>query len=474
MNLSPKERSDARGVGPRHVPWGLFLIPVDLGVFAALWLLAWALRFLWGGYAQRPINEIDSYLHALPVLLPLWIALTAYGRHYQLQNRIESLNRFGAILRTTLLFWVATMAAAYVFRSWSLGRSVIALAAVLLGVWLWISRSVVREIKRRRARQGRGRVRVAIVGSGEAARLTAAHLGDHSDIAYDLAGYITLGADPPPSGIDGVPVLGSSGELETLIRSHRLDEVVIAEPSLSAGESLELVDACERAKTDFRLVTQDFLHVIHNWLKVDEVGDYSVMLIPNDPLPPLSATFKRGMDLVIALPGAILALPFGLLLAAAIKLDSTGPVFFVHERVGREGRRFRIFKFRTMVENADPYALAPESSADPRVTRVGRWLRRTSLDELPQLWNVIRGDMSLVGPRPEMPFVVEQYRPWQRRRLDVPQGITGLWQIAGRKRLPLHNNMEYDFYYIRNRSFFLDCAILLRTVAAVFFGRGAF
>lgn len=449
-------------------------MPCDLLAFSGAWLFAWYVRFIWGRYAQRPINEIDPYLDALLVLLPLWTVLTAYGRHYQLQNRIESLNRFGAILKTTLLFWVATMAAAYVFRGWSLGRSVIGLAAVGMGGYLWMSRSIVREIKRRLAQGGRGRVRVAIVGSGEAARMTAAHLGDHSDIPYDLVGIITVEGDEKASGGEGVPVLGSSRELELLIQRHGLDEVVIAEPSLSAGEALALVDACERARTDFRLVTQDFLHVIHNWLKVDEVGDYSVMLIPNDPLPPMSAAMKRAMDLALAIPGALLALPFVLLIALAIKLDSNGPVFFVHDRVGREGRRFRILKFRTMIENADPYAPAPETAVDPRVTRVGRFLRRTSLDELPQLWNVIKGEMSLVGPRPEMPFIVEKYLPWQRRRLDVPQGITGLWQIAGRKRLPLHNNMEYDFYYIRNRSLFLDFAILLRTVAAVLFGRGAF
>lgn len=471
---TPSESTRTKLPPARNLPWGVFLVPSDLTAFLVLWLCAWYARFLWGGYAGRPINEIDSYLQALPVLLPLWIALTAYGRHYQVQNRIESLNRFGAIIGTTLLFWVATMAAAYVFRSWSLGRSVIALGALMMGLWLWISRSLVRELKRRRTEQGRDRVRVAIVGCGEAGRMTAEHLGDHSDIAYDLAGYITLGDEVPPGAIDGVPVLGSSRDLEELIHAHGLDEVAIAEPSLSAGESLALVDACERARVDFRLVTRDFLHVIHNWLKVDEVGEYSVMLIPNDPLPPLSAALKRAMDLIVAVPGALLALPLGLLIAALIRIDSRGPVFFVHERVGREGGRFRIFKFRTMVENADPYAPAPENSADPRITRVGHWLRRTSLDELPQLWNVIRGDMSLVGPRPEMPFVVEKYQPWQRRRLDVPQGITGLWQIAGRKRLPLHNNMEYDFYYIRNRSLFLDCAILLRTVAAVLFGRGAF
>lgn len=438
---------------------------------------AWWLRHRWGLSTGRALNDIEPYVRAFVVLIPLWLFITAYGRHYQIQNRIDSLNQMGGILRTVLMLWVGTMAAAYVFRDWSLGRSVIALSAGWMGLYLWGSRTALRSWKRARAARGEGRVRTAIVGSGEAARQTAAHLAVHPDIVYELVGYVHPVSRPMEVGaaaIDGHTLLGGSHELERLIRDHELEEVIIAEPGLSAGEALGLVDACEKARVDFRLVTEEFLHVIHNWLKVDAVGEYSVMLIPNDPLPPMSAVLKRAMDLLVAIPGLLFALPVGLAIALAIRLDSGGPVLFVHERIGMRGRPFRIIKFRTMREDADPYAPAPENADDPRITRVGRWLRKTSLDELPQVWNVIRGEMSLVGPRPEMAFIVNRYTPWQRRRLDVPPGITGLWQIAGRKRLPLHNNMEYDFYYIRNRSLVLDCAILLRTFSAVVFGRGAF
>ena len=131
-------------------------------------------------------------------------------------------------------------------------------------------------------------------------------------------------------------------------------------------------------------------------------------------------------------------------------------------------------KFRTMRDDSPAYATPPRSHDDPRITRVGRWLRKTSLDELPQLWNVMRGDMSLVGPRPEMPFVVESYEEWQKRRLSVKPGITGLWQILGRKDLPLHDNLQYDFYYIHNRGLLLDLYILLRTVLVVLSRKGAF
>jgi lipopolysaccharide/colanic/teichoic acid biosynthesis glycosyltransferase len=162
------------------------------------------------------------------------------------------------------------------------------------------------------------------------------------------------------------------------------------------------------------------------------------------------------------------------LIAVAVKLESRGPVLFGQRRVGKDGRLFRVYKFRTMQARTPAYALAPRARADARVTQVGRLLRRWSLDELPQLWNVLTGDMSLVGPRPEMPFLVREYQPWQRRRLLVRPGITGLWQVVGRKELPLHRNVEYDLYYVRHRGWVLDATILLRTIPAVLFRRGAY
>ncbi len=157
-----------------------------------------------------------------------------------------------------------------------------------------------------------------------------------------------------------------------------------------------------------------------------------------------------------------------------MRCTSPGPAFFRQTRVGREGREFEMFKLRTMHHDTDLFAEAPKQAVDARVTEYGRWLRATSIDELPQLLNVVRGEMSLVGPRPEMPFIAASYDEWQSRRLAVLPGITGLWQILGRKDLPMHENLQYDFYYIRNQSLLLDLSILVRTVGAVLTRRGAF
>jgi lipopolysaccharide/colanic/teichoic acid biosynthesis glycosyltransferase len=156
--------------------------------------------------------------------------------------------------------------------------------------------------------------------------------------------------------------------------------------------------------------------------------------------------------------------PIFVLIALLIKLDSTGPVLFIQNRVGLNGRIFRILKFRSMYEGSAKYEPSPTSSLDPRLTTVGRLLRRLSLDELPQLVNVIRGEMSLVGPRPEMPFIVQGYDVAQRRRLSVMPGITGLWQLSADRAFPIHENLEYDLYYVRNRGWFMDLAILIHTI----------
>jgi len=194
---------------------------------------------------------------------------------------------------------------------------------------------------------------------------------------------------------------------------------------------------------------------------------------------------KRLFDLMVTFPLIILATPIYALIAIAIKLDSPGPVFYHSQRVGENGRTFQMFKFRSMILDADKKLLQVtkydkkgrmihKNPNDPRVTRVGKLLRRTSLDELPQLINILKGDMSLVGPRPELPALVEKYEPWQRKRFSVPQGLTGWWQVNGRSDKPMHLHTEEDLYYIQHYSIWLDLQILLKTVWVVLRRKGAF
>jgi lipopolysaccharide/colanic/teichoic acid biosynthesis glycosyltransferase len=222
---------------------------------------------------------------------------------------------------------------------------------------------------------------------------------------------------------------------------------------------------------EIRLASENILHVVR---------------ITEDPLSLLqsirmhsSSTIiysfaKRLLDVTLALLGLIVASPLFPYISWKIRTESEGPVFILQERVGQNGKRFTMYKFRTMHATAQLYANSPRAGDDPRVTPFGRILRHYSLDELPQLINILRGDMSVVGPRPEMPFIVETYAPWQEARLKVKPGLTGLWQILGRKDMPLEENLEYDLYYVFNQSLFLDFAILLKTLPHLVLPRGAY
>jgi lipopolysaccharide/colanic/teichoic acid biosynthesis glycosyltransferase len=185
------------------------------------------------------------------------------------------------------------------------------------------------------------------------------------------------------------------------------------------------------------------------------------------------SALKRVCDFVGSAVFLIALFPLFILVATLIKLDSSGPVFFRHCRVGKNGKGFVLWKFRSMRMGVAKYATSPQNAEDVRLTRVGRLIRRLSIDELPQLINVLKGEMSLVGPRPEMPFIVESYRSAEHERLAVTPGITGLWQISPARAFPIHENLQYDLHYIRNQNFVLDCAIILRTIVAVIHGVGA-
>jgi lipopolysaccharide/colanic/teichoic acid biosynthesis glycosyltransferase len=186
-----------------------------------------------------------------------------------------------------------------------------------------------------------------------------------------------------------------------------------------------------------------------------------------------SSLLKRGCDVIGSLTLLIMLVPLFVMVAILIKLDSPGPVLFRHRRVGKNGNDFMLWKFRSMRADVPEYEASPQSSTDDRLTRIGRFIRRLSIDEMPQLFNVLKGEMSLVGPRPEMPFIVARYHPAHCERLVARPGITGLWQISPARAFPIHENLQYDLHYIRNQNILLDCAIILRTITAVIHGVGA-
>jgi exopolysaccharide biosynthesis polyprenyl glycosylphosphotransferase len=247
-----------------------------------------------------------------------------------------------------------------------------------------------------------------------------------------------------------------------LVSECGADLVVIAIPSINNEKFHYAVQEVLAANARVSFVPS---HFVHSDPTVD-FQDVDGVLLASFARTPRRLTYelsKRFLDFAGSTILLILSSPVFILLAILIKLDSKGPAMFRQERVGLNGKRFKMFKFRTMYVNAPVYAYSPKISEDARITRIGRFLRRTSLDELPQLINVLLEDMSLVGPRPEMPFIVETYTERHAERLQVIPGITGLWQLSGDRNYLIHENIEYDLYYIQHRNFFMDLAILLHT-----------
>jgi exopolysaccharide biosynthesis polyprenyl glycosylphosphotransferase len=245
--------------------------------------------------------------------------------------------------------------------------------------------------------------------------------------------------------------------------------VIVAIPSIAREAFIHTLDEALRASARISFVP-GHLFPSDPWIGYQDIDGVLLASFRKPALRVGYQVVKRLCDFIGSIVLLVLAAPLMLLLACLIRVDSRGSVLFRQERVGRNGRLFKMYKFRTMHTDAAPYEHSPDRSNDPRITRVGKFLRRTSIDELPQLLNVLRGDMSLVGPRPEMPFIVEGYTERQIQRLEVKPGITGLWQLSGDRVFQIHENIEYDLYYIQHRNFFMDLAILLHT--SVFAMRG--
>jgi exopolysaccharide biosynthesis polyprenyl glycosylphosphotransferase len=448
-------------------------VATDCALVSLGWLGAWAIRFAFDDALGRRINPLERYVEALPLVVVPWIATCWFFGIYRAARMRTLVDELQTLLRGVALGLLVVSALSFFFRELGFGRLVVVLSAANNLLLQGVSRVAFYRAERRMWRSGAHDVPVLVVGTGVAAIRLLQKLQDHPEIGYRVVGLLDDAAGPDAKDVASHPVLGGLSDLRRIAQERGVREVFVADPRLGHTRMLSLVLDCEDLGTEFRVVTNLF-EVLTAGTQVDLVDDLPLVRLGRQRPHPLYEVGKRLFDLVGALAGLVALAPLLLWCAWRIRRTSPGPALFAQERVGRDGRRFRIWKFRTMHRDTAPEAVAPTSRRDPRVTATGRWLRATSIDELPQLWNVLRGEMSLVGPRPEMPFIVAGYDEWQRRRLAVKPGITGLWQILGRKDLPMHQNLQYDFYYIRNRSLALDASILLRTAGAVLSRRGAF
>jgi exopolysaccharide biosynthesis polyprenyl glycosylphosphotransferase len=322
--------------------------------------------------------------------------------------------------------------------------------------------------------------RTLIVGSGAVGQVVERKIRSHPEYGLELVGFVDEKTDS-----DGdAPILGRPSELPRLVDTLEIDWVILAFSNASYEETLDLLRAARRPDVHLSIVPR-FFEVFASNATIQELEGMPVVNLPPMRLSRSVRFLKRAVDIVVSGAGLLLLSPLFAVAALAIKLDSRGPVFFRQERHGRGGSVFRIVKFRTMEDGAEAkrQALAGSNEVDgalfkmkddPRVTRVGRILRPTSIDELPQLWNVLRGEMSLVGPRPFVIHESSQITGWASRRLDLTPGITGLWQVLGRNDMPFEEMVKLDYIYVTNWSLWWDFKILCQTIPVVLKRRGAY
>jgi exopolysaccharide biosynthesis polyprenyl glycosylphosphotransferase len=352
-------------------------------------------------------------------------------------------------------------------------------------VLLCVSRGIVVGVRRWRWARGIGRERVLVVGGTGLGRQVMNGIVAQTFLGYSLAGYLEDRESPPGERRNmHFRRLGRVQDLEVLLQPHGIDQVIIALPFWEHHRLPEIVRSCRAAGVEFRVVP-DLFELSFDRVNVANLSGIPLIGLKELSLKGWNLVLKRASDLALVLLAAPVLLPLAGLIALAIKWDSPGPAIFKQRRVGKDGKLFTAYKFRTMVVDAEErkaeLARLNESDGpsfkirnDPRMTRVGRFLRRSSLDELPQLWNILRDEMSLVGPRPPLPEEVARYDDWHRRRLEVKPGLTGLWQVLGRSDTSFDEMVRLDIYYAENWSQGMDLRILLETIPAVLSGKGAY
>ncbi|MGH2493166.1 MAG: sugar transferase [Ktedonobacteraceae bacterium] len=371
----------------------------------------------------------------------------------------------------------------FVFQPQSNSRLLVLFVWAIAIVVLCLGRFIVSSVMGLLYRRGLGETRLLVVGSGRLGKLIMQHIAANPALGFSIVGFLhDLNEEPGDFG--RFKMLGTLEDLGMVIRSMQIDEVIIALPSNLHQQSIRSVRLCERLGTSFKLVP-DLYELSLSRIDMAAIEGIPLIGIKQVSINKVQLLVTRIVDCGLAALGLLVGFPFWICIALAIKLTSPGVAVYRQTRIGREGRPFKVYKFRTMYKDAERGldGLLERNEAqgplfkikdDPRITRVGKFLRRTSFDEFPQLLNVIKGEMSLVGPRPPLPQEVAQYEDWQKERLAIKPGLTGLWQVRGRSDISFDEGVLMDLYYIENWSLRLYFMILLRTIPAVLFSRGAY
>jgi Undecaprenyl-phosphate glucose phosphotransferase len=457
-----------------------FFVISDALLGMAAFLVAYLLRFESGLPVFKGYPPFANYLRLAPfigVLIPLAFQVQGLYRLRRGRSRVDD---FFGVFVGSILTVVLGIGGTLYFQTYYVSEAAKDLGQYEVSQFVWLlflvvnvafcyaSRELVREALERRWRAGIGLKRVLIAGAGDLGRVVADKVLEHRELGFKVVGFLDDRATGDHIGYRGIPLLGMLGEADDIIRRERIDHVYVALPLEEHVKMLGLVEATNREGVDVHVVP-DLLQFIALRARLENLDGVPIISLNDVPLRGFNSLLKRAID--VAISGAALtgmAIPFAII-ALIIKRSSAGPVFYTQERMGLDGNAFDVLKFRSMYEGAeDETGPVWARDDDPRCTPIGTWLRRFDIDELPQLWNVFRGDMSIVGPRPERPYFVEQFKhriPQYMLRHKVKAGITGWAQVNGwRGNTSLEKRIEYDLYYIENWSVSLDLKIMWLTV----------
>lgn len=453
----------------------------DALIGAGAFVLAYALRFQAGVIpVTKGVPPFWQYAAVIPFVAALVPIAYYFQGLYSLRRNRSRVDDFFAVLVGSVVAVVLGVVATLYFQAYYIpselkDRGVLEISQVVWALFLaanvlltYSSRALIRFGLERRWRAGIGLKRVLIVGAGDLGRVVADKIIEHREMGYHIVGFVDDRAERDHLAYRGLPLLGTTGDISEIAQRERVDQLYVALPLEEHQRMLNVIEAASRDLIDVKIVP-DLLQFIALRARIEDLDGVPIINLNDVPLQGLNAAAKRAVDLVLASVALVaLAIPLGIL-ALLVRLTSAGPAFYKQERMSLDGSSFSVYKFRSMYDaaeaNTGPVWARDE---DPRCTPVGRFLRRFDLDELPQLVNVMKGDMSLVGPRPERPYFVEQFRhryPQYMLRHKVKSGITGWAQVNGwRGNTSIEKRIEYDLYYIENWSLGLDFKIMWLTL----------
>ena len=449
---------------------GLFFF-ADMIVVSAAWVLAYYFRFEWGPIpAPKGTPPMTNYL---PMVLFVWViwgvTLRLFGL-YHVTRGTQAMHEVIRVAQASTLSVLVFMSVAFLFweKDYSFSRGVFFYFWVLAVVMLVVERMLLRQVLTIFRARGYNQRHVLIIGSGDLAHSVARKIAEHPGLGFRIRGFLSERAEEVGRAIEGARVVGSYADVQSILEQNGIDQVLIALPLDSIGYLEEILKRIGPSMVDIKVIP-DIYKFISLRGGIEDFDGMPVISLLDTPLGGWNDVLKRAVDILLATALITVISPLFLLIAAAIKLTSRGPVFYRQERMSLDGRTFLVWKFRTMRVDAEAESGAVWASpVDPRRTALGRWLRQTSLDELPQLFNVLRGEMSLVGPRPERPIFIEQFRqkiPNYMLRHKVRAGMTGWAQVHGlRGNTSVEQRIRYDLYYIENWSLLLDFKILMLTL----------